>query len=168
MKETGLFGIVGWKNSGKTTLVERLVSHITKNGYTVSTIKHAHHSFDIDHEGTDSHRHRIAGATEVLLTSSNRWAIIHELKEEAEPDFDSLVNKLGEVDLILVEGFKHGPHRKLEVIRLANTKIPIFKEDQTVVALATDGVQIDNGLPVFNMNEISKIADFILKQVGVE
>ena len=168
MKVTGLFGIVGWKNSGKTTLVERLVSHITKSGYTVSTIKHAHHSFDIDHAGTDSHRHRIAGATEVLLTSSNRWAIIHELKEEAEPGFDFLVKKLGEVDLILVEGFKHGKHKKLEVIRLENKKSPIFKEDKTIVALATDGMQTDNGLPVFNINEVAKIADFILKQVEIE
>ncbi len=168
MKLTGLFGIVGWKNSGKTTLVERLVSHITKRGYTVSTIKHAHHSFDIDHAGTDSHRHRVAGATEVMLASSNRWAIIHELREEAEPDFDFLVNKLGEVDLILVEGFKHGKHKKLEVIRFANRKSPIFEEDHNVVAIATDGIQVDNGLSVFNIDEVSKIADFILRQVGIE
>ena len=94
MNAAGLFGIVGWKNSGKPTLVERLVSEITKRGYKVSTVKHAHHSFDIDHKGTDSYRHRMAGASEVLLSSSNRWAIIHELKEESEPDFDSLVNKI--------------------------------------------------------------------------
>ena len=168
MNAAGLFGIVGWKNSGKTTLVERLVSDITKRGYKVSTVKHAHHSFDIDHKGTDSYRHRMAGATEVMLASSNRWAIIHELREEAEPDFDFLVNKLGEVDLILVEGFKHGKHKKLEVIRFANRKSPIFEEDQNVVAIATDGIQVDNGLSVFNIDEVSKIADFILRQVGIE
>ena len=168
MKAAGLFGIVGWKNSGKTTLVERLVSDITKRGYKVSTVKHAHHSFDIDHKGTDSYRHRMAGASEVLLSSSNRWAIIHELKEEAEPDFDFLVNKLGEVDLILVEGFKYGNHQKLEVIRLENKKSPIFEEEKTIVALATDGIRTDNRLPVFNLNEVSKIADFILKQVGIK
>jgi len=167
MKAAGLFGIVGWKNSGKTTLVERLVSDITKRGYRVSTIKHAHHSFDIDHEGTDSYRHRMAGASEVLLSSSNRWAIIHELRGEAEPDFDLLVNKLGEVDLILVEGFKYGNHQKLEVIRLENKKSPISEEEKSIVALATDGIRTDNRLPVFNLNEVSKIADFILKQVGI-
>ena len=167
MKAAGLFGIVGWKNSGKTTLVERLVSDITKRGYRVSTIKHAHHSFDIDHEGTDSYRHRMAGASEVLLSSSNRWVIIHELREEAEPDFDLLVNKLGEVDLILVEGFKYGNHQKLEVIRLENKKSPISEEEKSIVALATDGIRTDNRLPVFNLNEVSKIADFILKQVGI-
>ena len=112
MKNKRVFGIVGWKNSGKTTLVERLVSYFTKKGYKVSTIKHAHHSFDVDYEGTDSFRHRVAGASEVLLTSRNRWALIHELREEMEPDFEYLLNKLGKVDLVLIEGFKNGQHPK--------------------------------------------------------
>ena len=168
MKNKRLFGIVGWKNSGKTTLVERLVSHFTKQGYKVSTIKHAHHSFDVDYEGTDSFRHRAAGASEVLLTSRNRWALIHELREEMEPDFEYLLNKLGKVDLVLIEGFKNGQHQKLEAIRSENKSKPIFEGDKTIVGLATDNKINGNGLPVFNLNEVSEIANFILDQVGKE
>ena len=109
-----IFGIIGWKNSGKTGLMERLVSEITKRGFKVSTIKHAHHSFDIDHEGRDSFRHRQTGASEVLLSSNSRWALMHELRGELEPNFSDLISKMKPVDLILVEGFKKEKHSKLE------------------------------------------------------
>ena len=168
MKKTRLFGIVGWKNSGKTTLVERLISDITKRGYKVSTIKHAHHTFDIDHQGTDSFRHRAAGAKEVLLTSRNRWAVMHELRGEPEPEFESLLNNLEEVDLVLIEGFKNEKHHKLEVIRSENKKTPIFRKDKSIIALATNTTLSNTSLPIFNSNEVSTIADFILKKAATK
>lgn len=168
MKKTKLFGIVGWKNSGKTTLVERLISDITKRGYKVSTIKHAHHTFDIDHQGTDSFRHRAAGAKEVLLTSRNRWAVMHELRGEPEPEFKSLLNNLKGVDLVLIEGFKNENHHKLEVIRSENKKTPIFRGDKSIIALATDTTVSNTSLPVFSSNEVSTIADFILKKADTK
>ena len=168
MKYKNVFGIVGWKNSGKTTLVENLVKNITDQGYQVSTIKHAHHSFDIDHEGTDSFRHRKAGAKEVVLASRKRWALIHELMDEPEKDFDFLVNSIAPTDLILVEGFKEEGHNKIEVIRGENKKIPIHVSDETVLAIAADYKILDISLPIFHLDEISKIANFILKKVGLK
>ena len=168
MNYKNVFGIVGWKNSGKTTLVESLVEHITYQGYQVSTIKHAHHSFDIDHEGTDSFRHRKAGAKEVILASKKRWALMHELKDEPEKDFDFLVNSIAPTDLILVEGFKEEGHNKIEVIREENNKTPIHETDNSILALVTDYKILDGSLPVFHLDDISKIADFILKEVGLK
>ena len=168
MKYKNVFGIVGWKNSGKTTLVENLVKNITDQGYKVSTIKHAHHSFDIDHEGTDSFRHRKAGAKEVVLASRKRWALIHELMDETEKDFDFLVNRIAPTDLILVEGFKAEVHNKIEVIRRENKKTPIHKSDENVLAIAADYKILDVSLPIFHLDEISKIANFILKKVGLK
>ena len=158
MKYKNVFGIVGWKNSGKTTLVENLVKNITDQGYKVSTIKHAHHSFDIDHEGT----------TEVLLASRKRWALIHELVDEPEKDFDFLVNRIAPTDLILVEGFKAEVHNKIEVIREENKKTPIHMSDENVLAIAADYKISDVSLPIFHLDEISKIANFILKKVGLK
>ena len=168
MKYKNVFGIVGWKNSGKTTLVESLVKYITEQGYQVSTIKHAHHSFDIDHEGTDSFRHRKAGAKEVILASRKRWALIHELIDEPEKDFDFLVNSISPTDLILVEGFKEEGHNKIEVIRAENKKIPIYQSDNGILAIVSDYKIPDLSLPIFNPDEISKIADFILKKTSLK
>ena len=168
MKYKNVFGIVGWKNSGKTTLVESLVKYLTEQGYQVSTIKHAHHSFDIDHEGTDSFRHRKAGAKEVILASRKRWALIHELIDEPEKDFDFLVNSISPTDLILVEGFKEERHNKIEVIRAENKKIPIYKNDNGILAIVSDYKIPDISLPIFNLDEISNIADFILKKTSLK
>ena len=168
MKYKNVFGIVGWKNSGKTTLVESLVKCITDQGYQVSTIKHAHHSFDIDHEGTDSFRHRKAGAKEVILSSRKRWALINELIGEPEKDFDFLVSSISPTDLILVEGFKEEKFNKIEVIKSANKKIPIYKSDNDILAVVSDFQILDVSLPIFLRDEISKIAEFILKKASLK
>ena len=123
-----VYGIVGWKNSGKTTLVERLVSEITGRGFSVSTVKHAHHAFDVDHEGKDSFRHRVAGASEVLLASRNRWALMHEIRDDAEPPLSELLEKLSPVDLVLIEGYKRDSHAKVEAHR-AETKQGLLATD---------------------------------------
>ena len=168
MKYKNVFGIVGWKNSGKTTLVESLVKCITDQGYQVSTIKHAHHSFDIDHEGTDSFRHRKAGAKEVILSSRKRWALINELIGEPEKDFDFLVSSISPTDLILVEGFKEEKFNKIEVIKSTNKKIPIYKSDNDILAIVSDFQILDVSLPTFHRDEISKIAEFILKKASLK
>ena len=168
MKYKNVFGIVGWKNSGKTTLVESLVKCITDQGYQVSTIKHAHHSFDIDQEGTDSFRHRKAGAKEVILSSRKRWALINELIGEPEKDFDFLVSSISPTDLILVEGFKEEKFNKIEVIKSANKKIPIYKSDNDILAIVSDFQILDVSLPIFLRDEISKIAEFILKKASLK
>ena len=168
MKYKNVFGIVGWKNSGKTTLVESLVKCITDQGYQVSTIKHAHHSFDIDQEGTDSFRHRKAGAKEVILSSRKRWALINELIGEPEKDFDFLVSSISPTDLILVEGFKEEKFNKIEVIKSANKKIPIYKSDNDILAVVSDFQILDVSLPIFLRDEISKIAEFILKKASLK
>ena len=120
-----LYGVVGWKNAGKTGLMERLVSEITGRGISVSTVKHAHHTFDVDHPGKDSHRHRVAGAREVLLASRKRIALMHELRDEAEPTLEMLLQRLGPVDLVLVEGYKRDAHPKIEAHR-AETGNPLI------------------------------------------
>ena len=112
-----IYGIVGWKNAGKTGLMERLVTEMTSRGLRVSTVKHAHHSFDVDHPGKDSHRHRIAGATEVLLASRNRFALMHELRDAPEPTLSALLERLSPVDLVLIEGYKRDAHPKVEAHR---------------------------------------------------
>ncbi len=161
-----LFGIVGWKNAGKTGLMERLVSEITSRGYRVSTVKHAHHSFDVDHEGKDSHRHRVAGATEVLLASRNRFALMHELRAEDEPSLEMLLRKLSPVDLVLVEGYKRDAHPKVEAHRGETGNPLIAPGDPTVRAVASDTpLEIDR--PVFDLNDTKAVADFILAEVGL-
>ncbi len=162
-----IFGVIGWKNSGKTGLMERLVTEITARGFTVSTVKHAHHSFDIDHPGRDSYRHRDAGAREVLLTSGNRWALMHELRGEPEQKLSELLTKLSPVDLVLIEGFKRDAHPKIECHRAATGNGLIAADDDTVVAVASDeGVEIK--LPVFDLDDTAKIADFVLEQTGLK
>ncbi|XDA99305.1 molybdopterin-guanine dinucleotide biosynthesis protein B [Sulfitobacter sp. LCG007] len=161
-----VYGIVGWKNAGKTGLMERLVTEIVGRGLTVSTVKHAHHSFDVDQPGKDSHRHRIAGASEVLLASRNRFALMHELRGDAEPALDTLLARLSPVDLVLVEGYKRDAHAKVEAHRAETGNPLIAREDPTIRAVASD-VPLDIDRPVFALDDTVAVADFILGEVGL-
>lgn len=163
-----LFGIVGWSGSGKTTLVEKLIATINARGIVVSSIKHAHMNFDIDRPGKDSHRHRMAGAREVLVSSRHRWALLHELRDEPEPALHDLVARLGPTDLVLVEGFKFDPHPKLEVHDPALGKSLLTTEDPHIVALACAGnAPAAVRCPVFDRNDDLAIANFILDSCGL-
>lgn len=157
-----VFGIVGWSGSGKTTLLVGLLPELTGRGLRVSTMKHAHHAFDVDRPGKDSHRHREAGATEVLVTSANRWALMHENRDEPEPGIDDLLVRMSPVDLVLIEGFKRHPHPKLEVFRRANGKPMLADEDPHVVAVACDEALPGFGRPVVDLNRPDLVADFIM------
>lgn len=157
-----VFGITGWKNSGKTTLVVKLVSHLAGLGYKVSTIKHAHHAFDIDQPGRDSFQHREAGATEVLVSSVNRWALIHELRNENEISLNDVLSKLTPVDLVLVEGYKHDEHPKLQVYRPDVNKEIMVGNIPNIVAIASNQ-PLQSTVPVLNLNNIEEVADFILR-----
>lgn len=157
-----IFGITGWKNSGKTTLVVKLVSHLTQLGYKVSTIKHAHHAFDIDHPGRDSFQHREAGATEVLVSSINRWALIHELRDEAEIPLEAALSKLSLVDLVLVEGYKNDAHPKLQVVRPDVKSELMIGNIPNIVAVATNQ-PLDTSVPTLNLNNTEEVANFILR-----
>jgi molybdopterin-guanine dinucleotide biosynthesis adapter protein len=161
-----LFGVVGWKNAGKTGLMERLVTEITGRGITVSTVKHAHHSFDVDHPGKDSFRHRTAGASEVLLASGNRFALMHELRGAKEPSLAELLTRLSPVDLVLIEGYKRDDHPKVEAHRAVTGNPLIAPGDPTVRAVAAD-VPLDLDRPVFDLDDTASIADFILSEVGL-
>ena len=163
-----IFGIVGWKNSGKTGLMERLLCNISSLGYTVSTIKHAHHAFDIDQIGRDSFRHRTSGAQEVLLASENRWALMHELRDSPEPNLKSLLLKLSPVDLVLVEGFKNEPFLKLESYRTETDKVPLARNITDIVAIASNTVHPNLNIPVFNLDNTIEIVDFILEKVNLK
>ena len=162
-----VFGVVGWKNSGKTGLIERLVAEITARGFTVSTLKHAHHSFDVDQSGKDSHRHRVAGAKEVLLSSRSRWALMHENRDQPEPSLADLLGRIGAADLVLIEGYKRDTHPKIEAHRTETGTSLIAHDDPTIVAVATDGAPSDLGIPHFDLNDTCAIADFVLQQVGL-
>lgn len=157
-----VIGVAGFKNAGKTTLVERLVRELTARGYRISTVKHAHHSFDIDHEGRDSFRHRQAGASEVAVVSGQRWAIIHELRGEGEPSFAAILAKLAPSDLVIVEGYKHGQHQKIEVRNLALDHPKLAGDDPTIMAIAANGVIADAPVPVFDRDHVEALADFII------
>lgn len=161
-----VFGVVGWKNAGKTGLMERLVAEITSRGLTVSTVKHAHHSFDVDQKGKDSHRHRVAGASEVLLASQFRYALMHELRTEQEPSLDELLEKLSPVDLVLVEGYKRDKHCKVEAHRAETGNPLIAPGDRSVLAVASD-VPLEIDRPVFDLDDTKTVADFILTEVGL-
>ena len=163
-----VIGVAGFKNAGKTTLVERLVRELTGRGYRISTVKHAHHSFDIDHEGRDSFRHRHAGASEVAVISGQRWAIIHELRGEAEPSFASLLEKLAPSDLVIVEGYKHGNHDKIEVRNLSLDHPKLAGNDPTIVAIAATGAVDDAQVPVFDRDHVEALADFIITHMRLE
>lgn len=161
-----VYGVVGWKNAGKTGLMERLVADITGRGFTVSTVKHAHHNFEVDHPGRDSHRHRVAGASEVLLASRNRVALMRELRGAPEPPLADLLGQLAPVDLVLIEGYKREPHPKVEAHRAEPGNPLIAPEDATVRAVASDApLTLDR--PVFDLDDTVAIADFILAEVGL-
>ena len=162
-----VIGVAGFKNAGKTTLVEKLVTELTRRGRRISTVKHAHHSFDIDHEGRDSFRHRTAGASEVAVVSRHRWAVIHELRGEDEPPLDAILAKLGPCDLVLVEGYKRDPHDKIEVRNLALDHPELAGADPTVVALAANGSIAGAPVPVFDRDDVTALASFIEKHMGL-
>jgi molybdopterin-guanine dinucleotide biosynthesis protein MobB len=162
-----LYGVTGWKNSGKTTLMERLVAEIAGRGISVSTLKHAHHDFDVDQPGKDSFRHRAAGARQVLVASRARWALMTELRGAPEPDLGELVAQLAPVDLVLVEGFKRDRHPKIEVRRAAAAQEPIAAGDATIEAVASDVPLHDVGVPVFGLDDVAGVAGFILRRVGL-
>lgn len=159
-----IFGIVGWKNSGKTTLVAALVREFGARGLRVSTVKHAHHAFDLDRPGKDSWQHRNAGAQEVLIASHGRWALLHELRGAPEPPLAELLGHMSPVDLVLVEGFKDETHPKLEVRRNGIKGSLLADADPHIVAIATDTVIAPQAKPVFALNDVAAIADFILRQ----
>lgn len=162
-----VIGVAGFKNAGKTTLVEKLVAELTGRGYRVSTIKHAHHSFDIDHEGRDSFRHRTAGAAQVAVVSRHRWAVISELRDDPEPSLDDMLAKLDPCDLVIVEGYKRDGHDKIEVRNLDNTNPNLSDEDETIVAVAANGEVKDCPVPVYDRDNIFALADFICGRTGL-
>ncbi len=167
-EQNPVFGVTGWKNSGKTTLVSRLVAEITARGFCVSTVKHAHHNFDIDQKGRDSYAHREAGAQEVALVSGRRWALMHELRGDEEPSLEEVLAKLSPCDLVIVEGYKRETHPKIEARRVGSkSDSPLAPDDPSIVAIACDTSLVGEALPVFHNDDISGMADFALKQSGL-
>jgi len=156
-----IFGFAGWSGSGKTTLIEKLIPRFAGAGLRVSLIKHAHHTFDVDQPGKDSYRHRHAGAAEVMVPSSRRWVLMHELRGAHEPPFEEQVKRLSPCDLLLVEGFKHAPIPKLEVWRAEPGEALLHPNDPHIVAVATDA-KVDTRLPLLDLNDDAAIARFIL------
>ncbi|MCR9124537.1 MAG: molybdopterin-guanine dinucleotide biosynthesis protein B [Rhodobacteraceae bacterium] len=161
-----VFGVTGWKNAGKTGLMERLVREIADRGFSVSTVKHAHHSFDVDHPGRDSYRHRMAGAHEVMLASGRRVALMQELRGAPEPTLSDLLARLSPVDLVLVEGYKRGAHPKIECHRAVTGQPLIAPGDPSIRAIASD-VPLGIDRPVLNLDDTVAIAGFILSEVGL-
>lgn len=157
-----VIGLAGWSGSGKTTLLTRLIPALTERGVSVSTLKHAHHAFDVDVPGKDSHAHRLAGAREVLVSSARRLALVRELRGEAEWSLPALLGRLAPVDLVLVEGFKREAHPKIEVFRAANGKPPLHPGDPRIVAVAADCPLPEAGRPVIPLDDIEAIADAVL------
>jgi len=159
-----VIGFAGWSGSGKTTLVEQVVRVLTARGLAVSLVKHAHHSFDIDHRGKDSWRHRQAGCREVLISSRNRWSLVHELRDEEELSLDELLRQLSPCDIVLVEGFKRAPIAKIEVHRVGACEALLFPDDAHIVAVATDSPSLDTGtLPRLDINAPEQVAEFVLE-----
>lgn len=163
-----VIGIVGWSGSGKTSLLVELLPILRERGLKVSTMKHAHHRFDVDRPGKDSFRHREAGASEVLVVTASRWVLMHESREEAEPSIESLIERMTPVDLLLIEGFKTHSHPKLEIHRESEGKPLLCHEDPEIVAVATDQVLPGLKLPQLDLNDPPAIADFILRHTGLE
>jgi len=161
-----IIGLAGWSGSGKTTLIKKLIPSLIARGSSVSTLKHAHHGFDLDQPGKDSFFHRAAGATEVIISSARRWAILHELREEPEWDLPALVAKMSPVDLVLVEGFKRDAFPKLEIHRAANGKPLIHLEDPHIIAVAADTTLPQAKIPVIDLNNVEAIADLLLKNAA--
>lgn len=164
-----VIGIAGWKKSGKTTLVVRLVEEFTRRGFKVATVKHAHHDFQVDDAETDSARHRRAGAAQVAVVSARRWALISELADAPEPELDEVIGWLGPCDLIIVEGYKTASIPKIEVRRkAAHSQKPLAANMFGVVAVAADHPADAHGLPVFLLDDIAGIADFVSETVGLQ
>ena len=159
-------GIAGYSGSGKTTLIEKVIPLLVKEGLRVSLIKHAHHEFDLDQPGKDSHRHRMAGATEVLITSSNRWALMHELRGTVEPTLEEQLRHFAACDVVIVEGWKHHAMPKIEVHRKLSEKPLLFPEDTSVIAVASDE-SLATDLPQFDLDDAQAVTKFIIKYLGV-
>jgi molybdopterin-guanine dinucleotide biosynthesis adapter protein len=157
-----VIGIAGWSGAGKTTLLAKLIPRLAARGVRVSTVKHAHHAFDVDQPGKDSHTHRMAGATEVLVSSANRWALVHELRGAAEPTLPELLAKLAPVDLVIVEGFKHGTHPKVEIYRAAVGKPPLHPDDPHIIAVVSDAPVRAARVPVVGPDDLDAVADLML------
>jgi molybdopterin-guanine dinucleotide biosynthesis protein B len=161
-----IFGIAGYSGSGKTTLIEKLIPLFTGDGLRVSLIKHAHHRFDIDHPGKDSYRHRNAGCSEVMVTSKQRWALMHELRGEPEPTMEEMIKLIAPCDLLLIEGYKREPLDKLEVYRSTLGEPLLFPQDPRIIAIAGDQ-RVGAELPQFNVDDVPAIAGFIRRHVGL-
>jgi molybdopterin-guanine dinucleotide biosynthesis adapter protein len=166
-----VIGFVGWSGSGKTTLIVRLIPELIRRGLSVSTLKHAHHRFDIDRPGKDSHEHRMAGAVEVLISSSHRWALMHESRGEPEPSVEELLARMSPVDLVVIEGFKRHPHPKIEVWRGEEDSRPLWLDDPEVIAVATDrplpaAWRDQRPIRVLALDDVSAVADFVLEHRG--
>jgi molybdopterin-guanine dinucleotide biosynthesis protein B len=162
-----VFGFAGWSGSGKTTLIEKLIPRFAGAGLRVSLVKHAHHTFDVDQPGKDSYRHRHAGAQEVLVTSSRRWVLMHELRGAAEPAFEQQLARLSPCDLVIVEGFKHAPIPKLEVWRRATGEPLLHPNDPHIVAVASDA-RVQTRLPLLDLNDDAAISSFILAHLRLQ
>ena len=166
--EAKIFGLVGWSGSGKTTLMKALLPDLIGRGYTVSTMKHTHHNFDIDKPGKDSYMHREAGAHEVLITGTKRWALLHENRDQPEPDIDTLLATMAPVDLVLIEGFKSHQHKKMEVYRPSVGKPLLAGDDPSIVAVASDEPLGDMPVPVLDLNDVAAVGDFVVGFCGLE
>jgi molybdopterin-guanine dinucleotide biosynthesis adapter protein len=162
MSGTRVLGFAGWSGSGKTTLLTRLLPLLAGRGLKISTLKHAHHSFDVDQPGKDSYEHRKAGASEVIVSSARRWVQMHEIGDEPEQTLPQLLRRVSPCDLILVEGFKAGRHPKLEVFREAVGKAPLHPQDPRIVAIASDRPFPNAQVPVVDINDVEAIADLVL------
>jgi molybdopterin-guanine dinucleotide biosynthesis protein B len=161
-----IIGLAGWSGSGKTTLLAKVIPRIVARGLKVSTLKHAHHGFDVDQPGKDSHTHRMAGASEVLVSSANRWALVHELRGQAEPVLGALLAKLSPVDLVVVEGYKAEPHPKLEVYRAAVGKPLLHPDDPAIVAVASDEPLPAARVPVVDLDDVERIAEILIRHAA--
>lgn len=156
-----VIGLAGWSGAGKTTLLTKLIPELIARGFTVSTIKHAHHAFDVDQPGKDSHRHRQAGASEVLISSAARWVQMHEVRDGAKASLADLLRRLSPCDLVLVEGFKREGHLKIEIHRNANGRPPLHPQDENIVAVATDAEFPDARIPVIDLDNVGGIAGLV-------
>ncbi len=161
-----IIGLAGWSGSGKTTLLTKVIPAMTARGLKVSTLKHAHHAFDVDQPGKDSHTHRLSGATEVLISSERRFALMHELRGAPELGLGALLRKLTPVDLVIIEGYKSEPHPKLEVHRAVVGKPLIHPGDPAIVAIAADGRLPEATVPVVDLDDVETIVDILLRHAA--
>jgi molybdopterin-guanine dinucleotide biosynthesis protein B len=157
-----IIGLAGWSGAGKTTLLTKAIPRLVARGLRVSTLKHAHHDFDVDHPGKDSHTHRMAGATEVLVSSARRWALVHELRDTPEPGLADLLARLSPVDVVIIEGYKRERHPKLEVYRAANGKPPLYPDDPDIIAIAADCPLPQARVPCVELDDIDTVVDVLL------